>query len=340
MFRLTLLAILVPLGLFCLPARADDLKPIRVGMIGIDTSHAPAFAKILNDPAAKGDLAGFRVVAAFPSGSPDIESSRTRVEQYTRQLRDMGIEIVDSIPSLLSKVDVVLIESVDGRPHLDQVRPVFAAGKPVFIDKPLAGTLVDAIVIAQLGDKYNVPWFSASALRFGPAIVKLKSDPNIGAILGCDAWSPCSLEKSHPDLFWYGIHGCEILYTLMGTGCQTVTRAHTEGTDLVTGVWKDGRIGTFRGTRLGTHGYGAVVFGAKGNGDALKFEGYEPLLQQIAVFFKTKKAPVAVEEMLEVMTFMEAADESKRQGGIAVKLQDVFNKAKEAASAQSRPAQP
>ena len=325
------LAALSLLFIASISIHADEPKPIRVGIIGVDTSHAIAFTKILNGPNATGNLAGIKVIAAFPVGSPDIESSRTRIEEYTKQLRDGGVEIVDSIPTLLQKVDAVLIESVDGRPHLDQVRPVFAAGKPVFIDKPLAGTLVDALVIADLGAKHNVPWFSASALRFGPSVEKLRKDPKVGDILGCDAWSPCSLEKSHPDLFWYGIHGCEMLYAFMGTGCDTVSRTHTEGTDFVTGVWKDGRLGTFRGTRLGSHGYGAVVFGSKGNADILKFEGYEPLLEQIAIFLKTGKPPVTAEEMIEVMTFMEAADESKRQGGAAVKLETVLSKARDEA---------
>jgi predicted dehydrogenase len=334
MFRRTLLA-LVAISCFTgVAVRANDTKPIRVGIIGVDTSHATAFTTILNGHKAVGDLAGLKVVAAFPVASPDIPSSSDRIEGFTRQLKSMGVEIVDSVPTLLTKVDAVLIESVDGRPHLDQVRPVFEAGKPVFIDKPLAGSLVDSIVIAELGAAHKVPWFSSSALRFGPTVIQIKTDPKIGDILGCDAWSPCALEKSHPDLYWYGIHGCEMLYTFMGTGCESVTRTHTEGTDFVTGVWKGGRIGTFRGTRLGTHGYGAVVFGSKGNGDIMKFEGYEPLLEQIAVFFKTGKPPVSAEETIEIMTFMEAADESKRQGGVPVKLETVLAKAREEARAK------
>ena len=310
---------------------AEGVTPIRIGIIGVDTSHATAFTKVFNSPKAAGNLAGFKVVAAFPVASPDIESSASRIDAYTKELRDGGVEIVDSIPALLTKVDVVLIESVDGRPHLEQVRPVLAAGKKVFIDKPLAGSLVDALVIADLGAKSKTPWFSASALRFGPSVEKLKKDPKVGDITGCDTWSPCTLEKTHPDLFWYGVHGCDMLYSFMGVGCDTVVRTHTEGTDFVTGIWKDGRIGSFRGTRLGSHGYGAVVYGSKGNGDVMKFEGYEPLVEQIAIFFKTGKPPISTEEMIEVITFMEAADVSKRQGGAPVKLETVLKKAREQA---------
>ncbi|HWE03694.1 MAG TPA: Gfo/Idh/MocA family oxidoreductase [Tepidisphaeraceae bacterium] len=314
------------------PATQSPGAIIRVGIIGLDTSHCIAFTKLFNDPKAAGNLAGIHVVAAFPGGSPDIESSRTRVEGYTKQARELGVEIIDSIPNLLNKVDAVLLESVDGRPHLDQVRPVFEAGKPVFIDKPLAGSLVDAIAIAELGAKYNVPWFSCSSLRFGPTIQKIIADPKVGAVLGATAWSPAALEPSHPDLYWYGIHGVELLYTAMGTGCESVTRTHTDDTDIVVGIWKGGRVGTFRGTRTGAHDYGVVVFGAKSTAPAIKFEGYQPLAEQIAIFFKTRKAPVHVQETIELMAFMEAADESKRRNGAPVKLETVMASAQEAAA--------
>jgi predicted dehydrogenase len=315
---------------------AEPAKTLRAGIIGLDTSHVIAFTKLLNDPKPQAGVAGVRVVAAFPAGSPDIASSRDRIEQFTKEIRGMNVEIVDSIDALLPKVDVVFLESVDGRPHLEQVRPVFAAHKPVFIDKPLAGSLVDAIVISELGAKSGTPWFSSSSLRFGPGVEKLRHNPKLGQVIGCDAWSPCHLEKTHPDLYWYGVHGCELLYTYMGTGCEQVSRVQTDGTDFVTGVWKDGRVGTFRGIRQGKEDYGAMVFGTKGNLPALGYEGYKPLVEAIVEFFKTGKPPVDATETLEIMTFMEAADESKRQGGAPVKLEVVLRKAREAADAKLR----
>jgi predicted dehydrogenase len=307
---------------------------IRIGIIGCDTSHVPAFAKEFNNPKAEGDLAGFKVVAAFPGGSADIPSSHDRVQGYVDQLKAGGVEIVDSIPKLLEKVDVVLLESVDGRPHLEQARPVIEAKKPLFIDKPLAGSLADAVAIAELAKKNDVPWFSSSSLRFGPKLVALKSDPKVGEIVGADAFSPSPTEEHHPDLYWYGIHGVETLYTLMGPGCESVTRVRTEGTELVVGTWKDGRVGTFRGLRDGKHDYGAVVFGKKGIAAQIGFEGYKPLAEQIGRFFKTRKPPVAADETIELMAFMEAADESKRQGGKPVKLDEVLSKARAEAAAK------
>ncbi|MBN2024170.1 MAG: Gfo/Idh/MocA family oxidoreductase [Pirellulales bacterium] len=306
-------------------APADE--PLRAGIIGTDTSHAVAFTKVLNDPKAVGPLADVRVVAAFPGGSPDVESSRDRVGQYAEDLREQGVEICGSIDELLSKVDVVLLESVDGRPHLAQVKPVFAAGKPVFIDKPVAGSLADAVEIFALAKKHNVPCFSASALRFAKDLPEMRSNPPMGRVLGCAAYSPCALEPHHPDLFWYGVHGVEILFAVMGPDVDTVTRVHTDDTDVVVGVWKDGRVGTFRGNRKGPHDYGALVFGAKAIRPAGQYTGYEPLLVEIATFFKTGKPPVSPEETLAMFAFMEAADQSKREGGRAVSVDAVLKKA-------------
>jgi predicted dehydrogenase len=305
-------------------------KPLRAGIIGLDTSHVIAFTKSLNNPKVEGVLAEVRIVAAYPGGSQDIPDSSNRLAGFTKQLKEeFKVEIVDSIEALLKKVDVVFLESVDGRPHLEQVRKVLQAGKPVFIDKPVAASLADAIQIYELAKKHKVPCFSSSALRFSPEIVRMKKNPKIGEIVGCEAYSPCPLEKHHPDLFWYGIHGVETLYTLMGTGCKSVVRSHTDFADVVTGTWKDGRIGTFRGIRKGRGGYGAMVYGADGIAPSGGFGGYEPLLVEICKFFKTGVAPVSAEETLEIVAFMTAAEESKKRGGAPVTLASVMEKARE-----------
>jgi predicted dehydrogenase len=328
MVRLTLPALL--LLLIATPnSVADEPKPLKAGIIGLDTSHVVAFTQLLNDAKAEGDLAGVRIVAAFPAGSPDVEASRTRVEGFTKTLREKHqVEIVDSIDDLLKKVDVVFLESVDGRPHLEQVRPVLKAKKPVFIDKPVAGSLADAVEIYELAKEYNVPCFSSSSLRFSPGILGMRTNEKLGNVLGCDAYGPCSLEPHHPDLYWYGIHGVEALYTIMGPGCDTVARSHTKGTDLVTGTWKDGRIGTFRGIRAGKADYGATVFGSKAVLPAGGYGGYKPLVVEICKFFRSGKPPVSAEETVEIMAFMEAADESKRKGGAPVKIEDVLARAR------------
>jgi WD40 repeat protein/predicted dehydrogenase len=307
-------------------------KTLRVGIIGLDTSHVTAFTRALNDKNVNADIANCRVVAAYPKGSPDIESSTKRVPGYTKAVKQMGVEIVDSIPELIKRVDCVLLETNDGRPHLEQVLPVLKAGKPVFIDKPIAGTLADAVAIFEAAKKYKTPVFSSSSLRYMPGAQKVRQGA-VGKVQEAEAWSPAHLEKTHPDLFWYGIHGVEALFTMMGTGCESVTRTKsTHDMDEVVGVWTGGRKGTFQGFRKGgKRGYGGSAKGTKGELDAGKYAGYRPLVVDIVKFFRTRKPPVSERETLEIYAFMEAADESKRQGGKPVKLEAVMAKARQAA---------
>ena len=303
---------------------AAEGKVVKVGMIGLDTSHVIAFTQRFNDADNKNHVPGVKVVAAFKGGSPDIPSSADRIEGFTQRLVEQyGVKIYDTIEEMCQHVDGVLLESVDGRPHLEQVKPVIAAGKPVFIDKPMAGSLKDAIEIYQLAKAAGVPCWSSSSLRFYPGVEEV-AKANYGELMGAISWGPCSLEEHHPDLFWYGIHPTEALFTIMGTGCETVSRVHTEDTDVVTGVWKGGKVGTVHGIRNAKTGYKVVAFGTKAIVEQSSGGDYTPMLRHVAHFFHTGEAPVALEETIEILAFMEAADESKRQGGKPVKVADVL----------------
>ena len=320
------LSLSLPHTLFSMPEPAPLAEGKRVGIIGLDTSHSTAFTKELNSPTAGPELDGYRVVAAYPKGSHDIESSVSRVAGYTEEVKKLGVEIVGSIDELLRKVDVVLLETNDGRLHLEQALNVFKAGKRVFIDKPIAASLADTKAIFEAAKKANVPVFSASSLRYMTSAQDIAQGKTVGKVLGADVFSPSTIEKTHPDLFWYGIHGVETLFTVMGTGCKQVSRTHTKDTDVVVGVWEGDRIGTFRGLRSGKTGYGGTAYGEKGIAPVGPYEGYKALLVQIVAFFNTGKPPVSAAETLEIFAFMEAAEESKRQGGATVTLESVLRK--------------
>jgi predicted dehydrogenase len=302
-------------------------KGKRIGMIGLDTGHSPAFTKSLNDPLAGDKYNGYKVVAAVPEGTDNILDWKNRIPEFTKEVQEQGVEIVHSIEEMLKEVDVVIISCIDGNKHLEQVLPVFKAGKPVFIDKPFAGSLSDAYKIAAAAKQYKVPLFSSSSLRYIEGVNEIE-DGKIGVVIGADAYSPAHIEEHHPDLFWYGVHGVEILFTIMGTGSKSVKRTFTEDTDLVVGVWEGDRIGTYRGIRKGQGAYGATVFGEKGIAVLDKYNGYEPLLVKISEFFNTGISPISIDETLEIFAFMQAADESKSKGGISVNIDSVAQHAK------------
>jgi len=308
---------LLPVIVFLTITSAGSPAEVRIGIIGCDTSHVTAFTENLNNAAAPGHIAGGRVVAAFKGGSSDIPSSATRVDQFSHTLRDKyGVKFYETIEDLCRNVDAVLLESVDGRPHLAQARPVMEAHKPLFIDKPMAGSLQDVVEILRLAKDKHVPVFSASSLRFATS-TEAVAHGSIGPVFYAETYGPCEIEPHHPDLFWYGVHGVEALCAVMGIGCRTVQRTNTSGGQIeVIGDWGDGRKGIFREDK-DFHG---LAKGTKGECAVGSFNGYEPLLAQIMRFFQTGVAPVGPEQTIEIFAFMEAADESKRHGGAAVRL--------------------
>ncbi len=324
---------LFPLFAFALAIQSEEAKLLRAGIIGLDTSHVMAFTETLNkgtkQPADNAKVAGVKVVAAYPQGSKDIESSTKRVPEYSAKVKAMGVEIVDSIEELLKRVDVVFLESNDGRVHLEQLKPVLAAKKPVFVDKPIAGNLADTLRILSAAKNANLPIFCASSLRFSKTTQAVRNG-SIGEVKSAETFSPAELEPNHVDLYWYGVHGCEALFTVMGTGCKSVKRGTTsDGKIEVTGTWEGGRTGIFRESNdKDRKGYGGKAVGEKGESAIGSYDGYDPLLFEIVKMFRSGDAPVSTEEMLELYAFMAAADESKRRGGAEVTIKEVLDKAR------------
>lgn len=296
---------------------------IRIGIIGLDTSHSTAFTELLNGDSDDKFVKEFEIVAAYPYGSKTIQSSYERIPGYIEEVKKHGVEIISSIAELLDKVDCVMLETNDGRIHLEQALEVFKSGKICYIDKPIGATLGQAIAIYEMAEKYNVPIFSSSALRYSPQNQKLRNG-EYGPILGADCYSPHKVEPTHPDFGFYGIHGVETLYTLMGTGCESVNRMSSKDADVVVGRWKDGRIGTFRGIKEGPAIYGGTAYTEKEAVAAGGYAGYKVLLDEVLRFFETGVAPISKEETIEIFTFMKASNMSKEQNGRIVTMEEAY----------------
>ena len=297
-------------------------EPLKIAIVSLDTSHAGAFTKLLHEPNNPDHVPGGKVIAAFAGGSPDIPKSISRVPGFVKQMEGYGVKIAPTIAEACTGADAIMNVAVDGRAHLPHLREVVkvAAGKPLFVDKPLAANLAEAAEIYRLAKKHQMPMFSASSLRYA-ANVKL---PKVGNVRLVTTASPCELEEHHQDLFWYGVHGVEMVYALLGTGCATVQRTQTANSEVTTGVWADGRVGIAIGLRNSGSNYSFQVYTDKGaSGEPVK-AGYAPLIREVMKFFQTKQPPVSAAECLEVIAFMEASDLSKKQGGKAVSVAELL----------------
>lgn len=345
MFNLRRLALFAILAVLSPVAWAQDTRPVRVGVVGLDNYQAVAYTQLFNQPKAMGDLAGLRVVAAFPAAaSADIPESVENLPKWKEQIVKFDVKLVDSLDELLRQCDAVMIMSVDGRKHLAEATAVLKAGKRVYIGRPLAASLPDAVAIMRVAEETKTPCWSSSQHRFSPGFIGMRNHPDVGKVLGCDVYGGCPTEPHHAEFYWHAVHGIETLYTIMGPGCVSVRCTSTALAESITGEWADGRVGTFRGIKKGALKYSATVFGDKGvsiagvYGHGIpvkgvaptndKYMGYEGIALEMAKFFKGGPPPVAAAETLEIFAFMEAAHESKRLKGAVVRVADVLAKAR------------
>jgi predicted dehydrogenase len=301
---------------------------LRIGMVGLDTSHAAAFTRLLNDAGGTHHVRGGNVVKAFPGGSPDFELSLSRIGKITDEVRRYGVEIVDTLEEAADQTDAILLESVDGGTHLEQFRRLAGYKKPVFIDKPFSLSSADADEMDGLSKMHGTPVMSASALRFAEGLRQVLTRSDKGEVIGADCFGPME-HQGGQGYFWYGIHAVEMLFAILGEGAEAVT-AESNGThDCLVGRWKDGRFGTVRGNRSGNQQFGALVHFEKGTEyvdvGAHSKPFYASLLEQVIDFFNDGKSKVGMSETLEVIRFIEAANES-RASGLTVGLKDILKR--------------
>lgn len=295
-------------------------NPLKLGMIGLDTSHVIAFAKLLNDPNHEYHIPGGRVTAAFPGGSPDFELSISRVQGYTDELRqNFGVRITESPEEVAESCDAILLESADGRVHAELFRRIAPYGKPVFIDKPFSVTYADAQDIAQTAKRYGISVMSCSALRYAEGLTEaLVQGDAEQTITGADTFGPMAIVSPIPGFFWYGIHSAEMLYRILGKGCTKVTTFTSVDYDVIIGEWADGRKGTVRGNRTGNSSFGATVHFTKQSKFADVYANPKPyyasMLERVMHMFTTGKPDIDMDETLEIIRFIEAANESRELG--------------------------
>jgi len=301
-----------------------NVSTLNVAMIGLDTSHCEGIVKHLNQANNDHRVPGARIVKAFPGGTDACAVSRDRVEGFTATLRDTyNIPMCDTLEDAADGMDAIILTSVDGRQHLEQFRVLAEIGKPVFIDKPFACSWADGKALVDLSREKNAPIMSASSLRFAAGVTEPRGD--MSTVDVCETFGPMSIPDDYPPYFWYGIHSVDVLYLNLGRGCQEVRVIHDDKVTLIVGRWADGRIGIVRGLRnAGAKPFGRVLYAEDAVyhdvADMANPPCAQTLLRTVVGFFQTRQSPIDIEETLEEMAFIEAAETSWKQDGTVVSL--------------------
>ncbi len=300
------------------------MSSLKIGLIGLDTSHCIVFTKILNDPTYELFIgAPAKITIGYPGGSPDFPLSIDRVGGFTKQLEEsFGVQIVASLEEVAEQADAIFLTSVDGRVHLEQFRTIASFGKPVFIDKPLAVSSADARAIFAIAEQYGIPCMSSSTRRYARELVEELANQDNGSITGAESYGVIDFMPTQPGWFWYGIHNVEALYAILGTGCVSVTAISQGSHEVITGVWSDGRIGIVRGNPHPNGTQGALVHREKGttyvNAGSDGMGKYAELVKSIMKMIESGQPSVPPQETIEIIRFIEAANESRETGKTVV----------------------
>jgi virulence factor len=296
---------------------------IRLGIVDFDSSHSIEFTRRINHVSVDSDqfVEGARVVLGCPGTSL---MSPERIPVFTRQIEAAGVELVESPEEMLGKIDAVLVLSLCGGVHFERVRPFLEAGIPAFVDKPFACSWNDALEMVRLAEQHHTFVCSSSGLRFAEEVVSFQNNEHLhGPLHGLVSYGPAKRAEGNPGLFHYGIHPSDLLITLMGTGCERVTNEYTNGAEVVTGFWRDGRVATLRGNRQGATAYGFLAFceNAVVHQSVSSRYAYRNLCQSIVGAVETNLPPVSNAITLEIVKFILAALQSERSGGEPVALE-------------------
>jgi virulence factor len=307
------------------PLPVSDHTMLRLGIVDLDSSHSVELTRRFNHVGVDREqwVDGAQVVAAWSGGSV---MAPERIAGFRAELDDIGVGVVDSSEELMEQIDGVLVLSLCGDCHLERARPFLDAGIPTFVDKPFACSISDALEIVSLAQRHQTTMLNCSALRFSQKVNESAlQNQRLGRTNGAITYGPAKREDGNPGLFHYGIHSVELLFELLGAGCETVSTIWSEDAEVVTGVWTDGRIGTVRGNRTGVTSYGFVAYcqdGVVSENVSTRF-AYRNLCREIVSSFESGLPTVSHESSLDVVRFVLASLQSERAGGQTVSLQDI-----------------
>ncbi|MDD3696035.1 MAG: Gfo/Idh/MocA family oxidoreductase [Lentisphaeria bacterium] len=291
------------------------MQNLKVAVIGLDTSHSvelPRLCMAADLPADK-KVDGLTITACQRFETPF--QNKEGLDKRQEQLEAWGIKVTECFDEAIADCDAVMIEINDPALHLPYFEKVAPLGKPIFLDKPLAGSLQEGRKILELAKKYNARVFSCSSLPLTPtiavAIDKLEGEEvKLGQTFGALGTAPAG-----ESLIWYGVHSFEMLQRLMGCGAEKVFAVENEVSVTTNVVYPEGRRGLIESIR-GMWRYGGRVQSQK-KAEFFHVDNsrlYFYLLSCIRDFFHGGPAPIAMEQTFEGQAMMCAALESLKTG--------------------------
>jgi hypothetical protein len=279
----------------------------KITLIGTDSTHCYAFAKLLNSSNSDWEIK--YAIRDYRSELPISVSRREKIEK--EMSNNFDIQVFDFLTEeILTSTDAFIIASVDANLHVSQFKKIAQYKKPIFIDKPITYSSKDAKEIDKISKEQNAPYFSSSSLRFSESIVGSSE-----FVFGKSNWNltvegPLTFERGIPGMFWYGIHIVEALLTIVPEDF-TIDNIQINKEKNIIEIYlisKEKRA-VLIGDLTGTSSFRGHIYS---NNKELLFDVendnmplYQYLLTEIIAFFETQQSPVNFIETSRVLTLVE-----------------------------------
>lgn len=219
---------------------------MRVGLVGLDSSHADQIVGLLG----RRDLgAGVALSALAVPRSPWAADLRAgRADELVRAYEDACRAVAEDgdralagplvaegppdglLDTLRGRVDAVVVADRDGRAHAAHAAPFLRAGIPVLVDKPLALDAGEAHALVALAESSGALLTSFSPLRWHPAVREAvalaESGPRAAAIV---VNGPVVAGSAHGGLAFYAVHAVEVALAVARGGVVDVRRIDHDG---------------------------------------------------------------------------------------------------------------
>ncbi|WP_026555171.1 Gfo/Idh/MocA family protein [Arthrobacter sp. 35W] len=284
--------------------------PLRFGLIGVDSPHAPSFTRLLGDGVG-GAVAGATVASAWAGvASADFPPSRDRMADFVAQMAGLGVPLRESLEEVAEESDALLLVASDTRTHPGLFARLAPFGKPVYVDTRFAQTAADAARMLEQAEAGGTLVLAGSPKRFTPEFLAAAGS---GPVERIDLTGPLPTQPGHPGLAWYGVHQVDLAVAALGPGCKLVDA--TGGRVVL--HWSDGRVATLGGEaewspltsgRISRDG-GPAEFTIEACEDMLT-----GLLEAIVAACRTGSPMMPASQIREIVAIVEAANLSLDAG--------------------------
>ncbi len=307
-------------ALKCAGSDKEERMPeeIKVALIGLDTSHSIEFTRRMQAPDCDEDqkVEGMEALTCLRFETPFQD--KDGLDKRQAQLEEWGVKVTEDFDEAIDGCDAIMLEINDPAYHLDYFKKVADLNRPIFLDKPLADTIENGRKICDIIKEKNLRVFSSSSLRYIPNLGEAMAE--VPAPMYAAMYGPVGVAPAGSSIVWYGVHAFEMLERVMGIGAKSVFARKDESGVVVVVDYPEARRGIVELT-TGVYSYGGLVRDKK---KAFPFVAdtkrlYTEELEKVVEFFRGGPPAASMEDALEIMAMLDAAEKSS-QTGKTVKL--------------------